>query len=32
MDQHRPGATLDWTTEDEYWRSNYKHKDKPGAH
>jgi hypothetical protein len=24
MDQpRRPGATLDWTTEDEYWRESY---------
>lgn len=24
MDQTKPtGATLDWTAEDEYWRSNY---------
>ena len=24
MDQSkRPGATLDWQTEDEYWRDNY---------
>jgi hypothetical protein len=23
MDQPRRGATLDWTTEDEYWRENY---------
>jgi hypothetical protein len=26
MDQHRTGATLDWTTEDEYWRSNYRNR------
>jgi hypothetical protein len=26
MDQHKPGATLDWTAEDEYWRSNYRHR------
>src|SRR6185503_19673826 len=26
MDQSRKGATLDWTAEDEYWRSNYKNR------
>jgi hypothetical protein len=31
MDQSRRGATLDWTTEDEYWRNNYRNRPYVGS-
>jgi hypothetical protein len=30
MAQPRRSSTLDWTTEDEYWRTNYKHRPYAG--
>jgi hypothetical protein len=32
MDQSRKNATLDWTAEDEYWRTNYKNRPYAGSH
>jgi hypothetical protein len=32
MDQSRRNATLDWTGEDEYWRTNYKSRPYAGSH
>ena len=32
MDQARKTATLDWTGEDEYWRTNYKNRPYAGTH
>jgi hypothetical protein len=31
-DQSRKNSTLDWSTEDEYWRSNFKNRPYAGKH
>jgi hypothetical protein len=31
MDQPHKNATLDWTTEEEYWRTNYRNRPYAGA-
>ena len=31
MDQSRKSSTLDWTTEDDYWRTNYRNRPYAGS-